>query len=114
LAKYLHDWAWYLRNNRQDAVLGKKLRELLPSGGGFDSGTRLLMGDSGKDKLVFETAFHHMNGDGVYTHWTHHKVIFTPSFDDYDVRVTGINFDGIKGHIEDVFDLLIREYENAR
>lgn len=115
MVKFLADCSEYVRGHRTDEALGRRIREVLPSGSGFDNGTTLLYGECELDKLVFQTCFHHMNCDGVYTHWTHHKVIFTPSFrDGYNIRVTGVNYEGIKGHIEDVFGFFIREYENAR
>src|SRR4051812_46888044 len=45
-------------------------REFMPSGGGFDSGTKLDAGLSTGKKLVFHTSFHHMDDNGCYDGWT--------------------------------------------
>lgn len=82
-----------------------RVREIMagaPSGSGFDSGTTL--GDkSTPKKLIFNTSYHHMDDDGFYIGWTHHKVIITPSFDGMDIKVTGKNYNDIKDYIGDVF-----------
>jgi hypothetical protein len=83
-----------------------KLDELckrLPHGSGFDCGTKLDIDESTSKKLVFITSFHHMDGNGFYSGWTEHKVIITPEFAGYSVRVTGKNKGGIKDYIMDVF-----------
>ena len=80
-----------------------------PNGSGFDNGTTLVTDESNKNKLVFFTAFHHMNDNGMYIHWTNHKVIITPAFDGFDMRITGKNFNGIKEYIADVFNAWLNE-----
>lgn len=54
-------------------------REFMPSGAGFDKGTALDLADSKPDRLVFRTAFHHMDDNGYYDGWTEHAVLVTPS-----------------------------------
>ena len=87
------------------------VREHMPSGSGFDNGTKLLLPDplkvrSGKqvDKLVFNTSFHHMNDNGMYTGWTNHSVIVQPDWSGLSVQVTGRDTNGIKEFIGEVFD----------
>jgi hypothetical protein len=75
----------------------------LPHGAGFDCGTKLDIDASTSKKLVFITSFHHMNDNGFYSGWTEHKVIITPEFGRYDIRVTGRDKNGIKEYIMDVF-----------
>lgn len=86
----------------------KRIEALLPSGSGFDNGTRLLRAS---DTCVeFETAFHHMNEHGYYTGWTDHKVIVSPSLlYEFTIRVSGVNRNGIKDYIADVFATLLKE-----
>lgn len=88
-----------------------KLVKLAPSGSGFDSGTQFLSNESSDKKLVFETAFHHMNDHG-YTGWSHHRVIVKPNLlFELDIRVTGRNWNDIKDHIYHTFrDYLTAEY----
>jgi hypothetical protein len=81
-------------------------KQHLPSGSGFDSGTTLDKDKSTGAKLVFNTAFHHMNEGGYYDGWTHHSVVVTPTFDGVFVRVTGVNRNDIKDHIAEQFHYL--------
>jgi len=89
-----------LQCEREDRV--KEIMQDAPSGSGFDSGTQLDDKSTPK-KLIFNTSYHHMDDDGFYTIWTHHKVIITPDFRGVDVRVTGKNYNDIKDYIGDVF-----------
>lgn len=80
------------------------LLESMPSGSGFDNGTRLAEGACTDEMLVFETAFHHMHESGMYDGWTEHKVIVTPSFiGGFNIRVTGKNRNDIKEYIAESF-----------
>ncbi len=78
--------------------------ELFPSGSGFDNGTKLDFDASNGDKLVFRTAYHHMNDGGMYDGWTEHDVIVTPSlWAGYHVKITGRDRNQIKEYIADSF-----------
>jgi hypothetical protein len=78
-----------------------KLRDLLPSGSGFDAGTEIVSGNN--KKVTLSTSYHHMNENGYYDGWTGHEIILTPSFNGYDMRITGKDRNGIKDYIGDVF-----------
>jgi len=80
-----------------------KLINDLPSGSGFDTGTKLKDFSFKPEKLVFSTSFHHMNEDGYYVGWSDHDIIVTPSFVGFDIRVTGKNVRNIKEYIADTF-----------
>jgi hypothetical protein len=90
--------------------------EMLPSGSGFDSGTRIHRERTDYQRITLTTSFHHMNDHGMYIYWTHHDVIVTPNLvHEFDIRVTGRNQRGIKDHIEEVFsDVLNTEWEEAK
>ena len=80
------------------------MREHAPSGSGIDSGTQFIESESTDEKLVFQTAFHHMDDNGFYCGWSHHKVIARPSFVfGYSLRITGPNTRDIKDYLMDVF-----------
>jgi hypothetical protein len=79
------------------------LMEQMPSGSGFDSGTKINLGASHAEKLVFTTSFHHMNDCGMYDGWTDHTVTVTPSFSGFILRVSGRNRNDIKEYIGDTF-----------
>lgn len=81
----------------------------LPSGSGFDSGTKLDLDASREDKLVFVTSFHHMNQNGFYDGWTEHTVTVTPSLSDrFHLRVSGRNRNDVKDYIHESFDVALR------
>jgi hypothetical protein len=74
----------------------------MPRGSGFDAGT-MLSTDSERDRLVFDTSFHHMK-DGSYTRWTDHRVIVRPSLlFGYTLSITGTNHADIKDYIHESF-----------
>lgn len=70
-----HNAKWIERHRER----AEKLTENhMPSGSGFDSGTKLDFDASSPERLVFRTSYHHMR-EGGYTGWTDHTVIVTPS-----------------------------------
>lgn len=84
--------------------LGYLVHQHMPSGFGFDAGTKIDAEESGPLRLVFTTSFHHMDEHGSYDGWTEHQVIVTPSLaHGFELRVTGRNRNGIKDHITEVF-----------
>ena len=93
----LQDW-FEKHSDRIEALV----REHMPSGSGFDSGTTLDLDASHAERLVFNTAFHHME-DGYYAGWTQHTVTVTPSFHGFNLRVSGRNRNDIKDYIGSMF-----------
>ncbi len=80
----------------------------LPSGAGFDNGSKILVDESSSNRIVFETAFHHMNEHGFYDGWTNHTVIVRPDFVlDLDVSVKGNNRNQIKDYIAEYFQQIL-------
>jgi hypothetical protein len=62
------------------------------------------------EKLVFNTAFHHMDEAGGYDGWTEHQVIVTPSLEmGYSIRVTGRDKEEIKEYIAEMFSAALDE-----
>ena len=91
------------------------LQSELPQGSGFDSGSTIDIDSSRPNKLVFLTAFHHMDESGFYDGWTNHKVIVTPDFRfGLDLQITGNNRNNIKEYIGDCFhEVLGRKIKTA-
>ena len=81
-----------------------KLVELLPSGSGFDNGTKIDLDASHAEKLVLETSFHHMDDMGGYDGWTEHTVTVTPGFRGINLRISGPNRNDIKEYMHETFD----------
>ena len=76
------------------------LRDILPSGSGFDCGSKLDIEASKPNRLVFHTEYHHMDEGGFYAGWTKHAIIVTPSLaQGFDVRITGQDRNQIKDYI---------------
>lgn len=88
----------------------EKIEKLLPYGSGFDNGTKII--EATRQKIVFETAFHHMDDNGYYCGWTEHKVtVKADLLYGYIVRVSGVNKREIKEYIQHVFyELLDQEF----
>lgn len=82
--------------------------EHLPSGSGIDSGVKLLIDECRDQKLVFSFGFHHMNENGYYDGWTDHKLIITPEFGGYKLRITGRDRNMIKDYLYEVFNHLFQ------
>lgn len=85
------------------------VRNFLPSGSGFDSGTAFDFDASRADKLVFIAPFHHMNSGGFYDGWTQHSVTIRPAFDGFYISVSGRNKRDIKDYIAEIFDGALKE-----
>lgn len=80
------------------------VREHMPSGSGFDSGTALDLDRSTGEKLVFSTSFHHMAESGMYDGWTEHLVTVTPSLlFGFLIKVGGRDRNQIKDYIAETF-----------
>jgi len=92
-----------------------ELLDEMPSGSGFDSGTKLDFDASNADRLVFITAFHHMNDGGYYDGWTEHNVIVTPSLiHGFNLKVTGRDRNQIKEYIHEMFANALNEETPAQ
>lgn len=50
-----------------------KIMKTAPRGGGFGGGP-LRMSENSEEFLLFGYDYHHTDGEGEYTHWTHHMV----------------------------------------
>jgi len=83
--------------------IGYLSKKYLPSGAGIDNGCWIDLDLCSHKKIVIVSNFHHMNSDGYYCGWTYHKVIVTPSFDGFDLSITGRNYNDIKDYLSQVF-----------
>ena len=81
--------------------------ELLPSGSGFDAGTKIESASA--SKIVLKTAYHHMNECGYYDGWTEHVIVVVPNFMyELDLKIGGRNKNNVKEYIADVFYEVLR------
>lgn len=90
-----------------------ELVDLLPSGSGIDSGTKMDLDASHGEKIVLYTSFHHMSDGGYYDGWTEHTIVVTPSFTSkVNLRISGRDRNDIKDYLHGVyFDALTSEVE---
>jgi hypothetical protein len=96
------------QDNHTEAI--ETIMQNSPSGSGFDNGTSLDFFKSTPEKLVFNTAFHHMDENGFYDGWSKHEVIITPSLAfGFNIRVTGRDRNEIKDYIAEMMDSFLNE-----
>ena len=95
--------------DKHTTALNQLVKNFMPSGSGIDAGTKIDSESSKENRLVFTTAFHHMNEVGYYDGWTEHTIIVTPSlWHDFDMKITGKDRNQIKEYLHDVFDTALR------
>lgn len=92
---------WKLKH--EEAII-RLVKRYMPSGSGFDNGTTIDLNVSNKDRLVFDTSFHHMDENGFYDGWTEHCIRVYPAFDNVRMTITGQDKNNIKEYIYEVFD----------
>lgn len=108
------------RGPREDILLGcweerlEKIMDSAPSGSGIDNGTKLDETKSGQAKLVFTFGYHHMNEHGFYDGWTDHTAVVTPSFNGFNLKITGRDRNQIKDYLYDVYAHWLRETNPAK
>ena len=90
---------WEMRHARR---LSRFIEEYLPSGSGWDCGTKLDIENSTATRLVFYGEFHHMADTG-YDGWTVHSIVARPEFDGVALTVTGRNRNDIKEYLHELF-----------
>lgn len=100
-----------------DAVLAQIENEL-PSGSGFDCGTRINREKSTPSRIVLDTDFHHMDSNGYYCGWSSLTVTVTASMvNEFDLH---INCHGSKraqsdiNYFYDVFDGAMTRVTSAK
>jgi hypothetical protein len=91
---------WAEKHRERIRVLAREL----PSGGGIDNGTQIEIDRCSEERLVFTTAFHHMNEYGIYEGWTEHSVTVRCSLAlGLCVSIGGRDQNGIKDYLGDTF-----------
>ena len=102
------EWA----NTHADTI-EQLVKDMMPSGSGIDSGTKLDFDASTDGKLVFTFGFHHMTDGGYYDGWTEHKAIVTPDLAfSMKLKITGRDRNQIKEYLHETYHYaLTREIE---
>ena len=82
----------------------------LPSGAGWDCGTKIDLGSSTGEKIVFYGEYHHMDDDGYYDGWTDHRIAVRPSLVfGISLAISGRNRNEIKDYLHEQFDCALRQ-----
>lgn len=98
---------WFDRHTQR---LEDITKNILPSGSGFDCGTTIDLDESGPERVVLRTEFHHMDDGGYYDGWTDHTILITPSLQfGFELRITGKNRNDIKDYIYQIFEQVLNE-----
>lgn len=89
-----------------------QLQALLPDGAGIDRGTRVDLHLSHDSKLVMYADFNHMNPpSNLWTDgcdgWSTHTITVTPTFDGFNLRISGRNRNYVKDHLHDIFSVAL-------
>jgi len=111
-------------NNREwkdrfKARIEQLVKQHLPYGSGFDSGTTLNFDWSTEANLRLETAYHHMIEHGYYDGWTEHTVSVRANLAfDFVLTISGNDRNEVKELIHQEFDYALRqvvdEFEPAK
>jgi len=79
-------------------------RNVLPSGSGIDSGTKIDLDRSTEEKIVLTCGYHHMNEGGYYAGWTEHTITVRPSLVcGITIKVSGRDRNSIKDYLHTQF-----------
>jgi len=97
---------WY---QRWSETLDEIERNILPSGSGVDQGTTIDRDNPLPRQIRLVVPFHHMNGHGYYTVWETYEIIVTPDWDGVEIRVKGLDRNGVKDYLADVFSVVLEE-----
>lgn len=98
---------WYQKHSE---TIEQLVADFLPSGSGWDCGTKIDLGASHADKLVLYGEFHHMDENGFYDGWTAHVVTVTPSLlSDFNIRISGRDRNDVKEDLHERFDCSLRQ-----
>jgi hypothetical protein len=94
-----------------DALIEQIAENCLPSGSGFDCGTKVdltenrgVCASNGQLKIVLTTSFHHMDENGYYDGWTEHKITVKPCLlFGFSLTISGRDRNGIKEYMHETF-----------
>lgn len=85
------------------------VKAFLPSGSGWDLGTKLNTESYSVSLIRLYGEFHHMDDHGGYDGWTAHDVLVTPSLvNEFDLKITGRNRNDVKDYLHELFDAALR------
>jgi len=82
----------------------ERLMDLLPSGSGWDNGTKIDLDRSTGERIILYGGYHHMNESGMYDGWTEHEIWVRASLvSGIDLKITGRDRHEIKDYLYEMF-----------
>jgi hypothetical protein len=113
----LSRWDYCMRQDRLEQMADAREElnhisdNILPSGSGIDSGSRIEL-EFHKETIKISTSFHHMDEMGGYDGWTYHLITVTPSLSGgVNLKISGHDRNDIKDYLLDIFyGVLSSEY----
>ena len=85
----------------------------MPHGSGIDCGTELDIVKSTGTKLIFTFDYHHMDSNGYYCGWSSHKLIVTPDFENFSMKIIGQHPSRQRHSTQNFHDYLYDTYSHA-
>jgi hypothetical protein len=97
---------WLERHSERAEQL---VKQHMPSGSGWDLGTKIDLDASTPNKLVFHGEYHHMDDGGSYDGWTAHRITVRPDLaSDFDLKISGRDRNQVKEVLHEWFDHALR------
>jgi hypothetical protein len=91
------------------------MRNHMPHGSGIDAGVQIDLDKSSDEKLVFDTAYHHMNDAGYYDGWTEHTVtVRADLISGITIAISGRDRNQIKDYLMEIFHSCLTQELDTR
>lgn len=98
---------WFAKHSETIRLL---VKNELPSGSGWDNGTRIELPACHANKIVLYGGFHHMNENGCYDGWTEHTITVLPDLaNSFTLRISGRDRNDVKEYLYELFDSALRQ-----
>ena len=98
---------WFQKHS--DTV-NELIADFLPSGSGWDNGTKIDWDKSTDEKLVFFGSFHHMDENGSYNGWTEHTITVKASLmHGLRIQIGGRNRNDIAEYLHEMFGVALQQ-----
>jgi hypothetical protein len=84
--------------------------DMLPSGSGFDSGSKINFEKSNDEKIFIDTSYHFMDDNGFYDGWEDYVIVVTASLSfDIVLNIKGKNRRDIKDYMYETFQYILTQ-----
>lgn len=79
---------WIVKHSE---TIDRLCHTFMPTGSGFDAGTMLDVNRSSAEKLIFASAYHHMDANGYYDGWSDLTITVKSSLQfGFNIKITGL------------------------